>query len=46
MSITTGMIFNAISSGATQAEIDEQIATIESGMQTTIGKDGICMYDT
>lgn len=46
VTIITGMVLNAISSGATQVEIDEQRTMIESGVQSTIGEDGICLYDT
>ncbi len=44
--VTTGILLSAISSGATQAEIDQQIATIESGVQAAVGQDGICTYAT
>ena len=46
INISTGMIANAINSGATQSEINEEIAMMQSGIQETIGKDGICTYDT
>ena len=46
INISTGMIANAINSGATQSEINEEIAMMQSDIQKTIGKDGICTYDT
>ena len=46
VNVSTGQIQSALASGATQSEIDTQMAKMQSGMQAILGKDGICLYST
>lgn len=46
VTIATGQMQSGLFSGATQAEIDEQISEVQSGIKQSIWKDGICLYNT